>query len=67
MEDLKYSLKQFIESRLQEAVRIQALYPEHCYTNPVSVRQMNTGKTCKSSALSGTGEHISFYGSDFRW
>ncbi|MEZ5334113.1 MAG: hypothetical protein R2741_02165 [Methanolobus sp.] len=48
MEDLKDSLKQFIESRLQEATRVQALYPEHTYVKPAPLRKLDLENQCPS-------------------
>nr|WP_321497298.1 hypothetical protein [uncultured Methanolobus sp.] len=41
MSDMKDTLKQFIDSRLQEATRAQAIYPDRAYVASGLIKQLN--------------------------
>ncbi|WP_288068826.1 hypothetical protein [Methanolobus sp.] len=49
MSDMKDTLKEFIDSRLQEATRAQAIYPDRVYVASGFIRQLNSEKLRKSS------------------
>ncbi|WP_321430216.1 hypothetical protein [uncultured Methanolobus sp.] len=47
MSDIKDALKQFIYSRLQEATRVQAIYPDRGYVASGCIRQLSSGNLHK--------------------
>lgn len=66
MEDLKDSLKQFIESRLQEARRLQALYPDHFYVSSPAVRKLNS-EQMDYLLMSVSGKYMPGCKNEFKW
>lgn len=67
MEELKDSLKQFIDSRLREATRLQAIYPENAYVGPLSVRKLNLEFSYLTGAEKTENNGFSKEKTDFRW
>jgi hypothetical protein len=77
LSDIKDALKQFINSRLQEATRAQAIYPDRVYVASGCIRQLSSGNLHKfhssSSCYSGNtydSHHDTNYvqeKKDFKW
>lgn len=67
MEAIKDSLKQYIESRLQKANRLQALYADHFYVSAPFVRKLDPGQMNYLSCRSFSDEDTAEYKKDFKW
>ncbi|WP_091937161.1 hypothetical protein [Methanolobus profundi] len=65
MENIRDSLKQFIDSRLQEAIRSQALCPSNLYVASGLVRKLDPGQIEQLSEASGNKLLCSK--TDFKW
>ncbi|WMW21409.1 hypothetical protein RE476_08320 [Methanolobus mangrovi] len=67
MEDMTDSLKQFIESRLQEATRAQALYPDRYYIASGLISKLTPEQMGRLSRISPFGDNMSISKKDFKW
>jgi hypothetical protein len=67
MEDMIDSLKQFIESRLQEATRAQALYPDRYYIASGLISKLTSEQMDRLSKISPSGGSPSISKKDFKW